>query len=469
MKQPRRATCSRRACMVIGRWGLCAGLVRRRRDHPAPIRCAPTCEPPGGARPAGAAARPARGPRRPRTAPGPRSTAARPQVLRRESAGVSTESALRGARASAALEGVDVPLADLRAGTVDDPLVQGALRVSAGLARWSRRGHGRPARCSPGCTCWPRPTSSDSGELGPAGAARRAPALRPVLPRHRDDVGPGLLVAAFVHGELAALAPFGSADGVVARAAARLTGITRGSTPRRCRCPRWASPSWAGTPTRRRWPRTLRDVRRCGRLAGALRAGHGTRCARGPGDLREPPARLSGGRPRGPRLVAMEYLEVDGLGPGQPDRAGHLAVRLPRVGLRRRLRRPRGARHRPAGARAGRHALRHRRGVWVRPQRAHPGEALGDDRHDVVVATQALPDRALPADRAAAVRTQRHAGCGCPGSRSTRCTSPTRSCPTGHHARHDARCSTRAASARSVSPTTRSTAGGRPTPRSADR
>ena len=64
------------------------------------------------------------------------------KVLRRESAGVSTESALRGARASAALEGVDVPLADLRAGNVDDPLVQGALRVSAGLGSmvetWSR-------------------------------------------------------------------------------------------------------------------------------------------------------------------------------------------------------------------------------------------------------------------------------------------------------------------------------------------
>ena len=57
----------------------------------------------------------------------------RHKVLRRESAGVSTESALRGARASAALEGVDVPLADLRAGTVDDPVVQGSLRVSAAL------------------------------------------------------------------------------------------------------------------------------------------------------------------------------------------------------------------------------------------------------------------------------------------------------------------------------------------------
>jgi hypothetical protein len=43
---------------------------------------------------------------------------------------------------------------------------------------------------------------------------------------------PAVIVAALVHGELAALAPFGSADGVVARAAARLTGITRGLDPK---------------------------------------------------------------------------------------------------------------------------------------------------------------------------------------------------------------------------------------------
>jgi hypothetical protein len=43
---------------------------------------------------------------------------------------------------------------------------------------------------------------------------------------------PAVLLAGLVHGELAALAPFGVADGVVARAAARLTGITRGLDPK---------------------------------------------------------------------------------------------------------------------------------------------------------------------------------------------------------------------------------------------
>jgi hypothetical protein len=43
---------------------------------------------------------------------------------------------------------------------------------------------------------------------------------------------PAVLIAALVHGELAAMAPFGTADGVVARGAARLTGITRGLDPK---------------------------------------------------------------------------------------------------------------------------------------------------------------------------------------------------------------------------------------------
>jgi hypothetical protein len=41
-----------------------------------------------------------------------------------------------------------------------------------------------------------------------------------------------VLLAALVHGELAALAAFGTADGIVARAAGRLTGITRGLDPK---------------------------------------------------------------------------------------------------------------------------------------------------------------------------------------------------------------------------------------------
>ena len=154
------------------------------------------------------------------------------RVLRRESAGVSTESALRGARASAALEGVDVPLADLRAGRVEEPVVQGALRVSAALGTmtgtWTRapgqvlaRLHLLAAADLAGHEVLGRP--------GPHAGPRLGGLLGLVT---GATTAPAVLVAALVHGEVAALAPFGTADGVVARAAARLTGVTRGLDPK---------------------------------------------------------------------------------------------------------------------------------------------------------------------------------------------------------------------------------------------
>jgi hypothetical protein len=154
------------------------------------------------------------------------------RVLRRESAGVSTESALRGARASAALEGADVPLADLRAGEVADPVVQGSLRVSAALGSmvdtWSRA----PGQVLARLHVLAAADLVDRAELG-----RPSPHAGPRLSGLFSLVTgtstvPAVLVAALVHGELAALAPFGTADGVVARAAARLTGITRGLDPK---------------------------------------------------------------------------------------------------------------------------------------------------------------------------------------------------------------------------------------------
>jgi hypothetical protein len=154
------------------------------------------------------------------------------KVLRRESAGVSTESALRGARASAALEGVDVPLADLRAGTVSDPLVQGALRVSAGLGSmidtWSRA----PGQVLARLHVLAAADLADSGELGRP-APHAGPRMSGVFSLATGTTSaPAVLIAALVHGELAALAPFGTADGVVARAAGRVTGITRGLDPK---------------------------------------------------------------------------------------------------------------------------------------------------------------------------------------------------------------------------------------------
>ena len=156
------------------------------------------------------------------------------RVLRRRSAAVSGESALRGARASAALEGHEVPLTDLRAGVVvHDPVVLGALRVSAGLGGlvpvWERA----PLQAIARLHVLAAAGTVANEYLGRPAAATdtiRLTALAPLVSDNRATSG--ILLAAVVHGELATLAPFGNLDGVVARAAGRLTMITRGVDPK---------------------------------------------------------------------------------------------------------------------------------------------------------------------------------------------------------------------------------------------
>jgi hypothetical protein len=59
--------------------------------------------------------------------------ALRHRALRRQGGQVAAEISLRAAVASAALQGHAYELAEIRAGTVTDPVVQGALRVAEGL------------------------------------------------------------------------------------------------------------------------------------------------------------------------------------------------------------------------------------------------------------------------------------------------------------------------------------------------
>jgi hypothetical protein len=154
------------------------------------------------------------------------------RLMRNRSAEVSTESALRGARASAALDGVDVPLAELRAGRVEDPVVQGSLRVSVALGSMTETWSRAPGQVLARLHVLAAADLVDRAALGrpSAHAGPRLAALFALVTG--PTTIPAVLVAALVHGELAALAPFGTADGVVARAAARLTGITRGLDPK---------------------------------------------------------------------------------------------------------------------------------------------------------------------------------------------------------------------------------------------
>ncbi|MEO3861222.1 oxidoreductase [Acrocarpospora sp. B8E8] len=170
----------------------------------------------------------------------------RHRVLRRRGPEVSAESALRGARASAALDGVDVPLGSLRHGEVDAPVAQGALRVSAELGRLGALWRGAPrqalarlhALAGVGLTDEPgRPrggdTSADPLGLGPApGAAEVSVRLGALAELLASSKAPAVVLGAIVHAELVVLRPFGVADGVVARAAERLTLIEHGLDPK---------------------------------------------------------------------------------------------------------------------------------------------------------------------------------------------------------------------------------------------
>jgi hypothetical protein len=163
------------------------------------------------------------------------------RVLRRSAERVASESALRGARASAALEGVDLPL-DVVRRTVSDGgrlptdgegVVQGALRVAAEVgplqATWSRAPLQVLARLH---TLAAADLVDDPDLLGrpePAAATRLA-ALGDVLAA--PSTAPALVVAAVVHGEVATSGAFAHGAGVVARAASRLTLVDRGLDPR---------------------------------------------------------------------------------------------------------------------------------------------------------------------------------------------------------------------------------------------
>ena len=190
------------------------------------------------------------------------------RVLRRGSAEVTAESALRGARASAELEGAGIELERLRGqlmggGTVTLPskdergarLVEGAVRLHADLGQvlvpWRHSPRQALARLhvlaaaeivdDTDALGRPRTTGTYDNPVGlgpapePVEVAARLDGLARVLTGGTS--APAVVVAAVVHGELMALRAFGSADGLVARAASRLVLIDRGLDPKAVSAP----------------------------------------------------------------------------------------------------------------------------------------------------------------------------------------------------------------------------------------
>ncbi|MFJ9839332.1 oxidoreductase [Kitasatospora sp. NPDC101155] len=219
------------------------------------------------------------------------------RVMRRRAAEVTSESALRGARASAAVAGADWPLEEVRRRTdfgadAEARTVGAALRIAAEagqlLSVWRHsplqvlaRLHllavgdadpaaGRPRRAGEVAEeLFPlelEPVDSVEVDVavGPTPVLPPAPGAEEVAARldqlsrllvaraEGHGVGtPALVVASVVHGELLALRPFGAYNGVIARAAQRIVLIAEGLDPKSI-CPAEVGLAELGTDAYRR-------------------------------------------------------------------------------------------------------------------------------------------------------------------------------------------------------------------------
>lgn len=146
----------------------------------------------------------------------------RDRGLRKTTPAQTAESLLRGAHASAALEGSASSLEDVRTDSGDE-IAQASVRVSSELlslvpvlgrspVQVFARLHALTGGASAG-----RPVSAD--------AANRLQSLSQTLLR---TSAPALLVAALVHADLMTASPFADHNGIVARAAERLVLVARG-------------------------------------------------------------------------------------------------------------------------------------------------------------------------------------------------------------------------------------------------
>ncbi|MGW3013362.1 oxidoreductase [Streptomyces sp. NPDC001219] len=182
------------------------------------------------------------------------------RVMRRRSNEVTSEAALRGARGSAALSGADWALEEVRRrtdfGVEGEPRTVGAalrltaeagqllsvwrqspLRVLARLHLVAASGSGQGSDAADGTVGRPRlgtePVDEPLIELPLPDAdevAGRLDGLARLLLAGSE--APALVTAAVVHGELLALRPFATCNGLVARAAERIVLVGSGLDPK---------------------------------------------------------------------------------------------------------------------------------------------------------------------------------------------------------------------------------------------
>ncbi|WP_299530235.1 oxidoreductase [uncultured Streptomyces sp.] len=177
------------------------------------------------------------------------------RVMRRRSNEVTAEAALRGARGSAALSGADWNLEEVRRRTdfsadAEGRIVGAALRLTAEagqlLSIWRQSPQRVLARLHLVAAGGAAPDDA-VGRPRVAGEPVDEPLVEAPLPGADEVAGrleglsrlivagssaPALVVSAIVHGELLALRPFGSHNGLVARTAERIVLIGSGLDPK---------------------------------------------------------------------------------------------------------------------------------------------------------------------------------------------------------------------------------------------
>lgn len=152
----------------------------------------------------------------------------RDRGLRRTPPELTTESLLRGAIASATLEGSVSSAEEMRAGQGDEVAVA-ALRLSTELLALVPTLRTAPLQAFARLHAVLGAGAVADDQLGRPRDGAAAERLHLLARRLLEPTtAPALLVAAVVHAELATAAPFASHNGLVARAAERLVLVTRG-------------------------------------------------------------------------------------------------------------------------------------------------------------------------------------------------------------------------------------------------
>lgn len=177
------------------------------------------------------------------------------RVMRRRSNEVTSEAALRGARGSAALSGADWNLEEVRrrtdfTGDSEARVVGAALRLTAEAGQLLSIWRQSPLRVLARLHLVAAGGAAPEDAVGRprlAGEPVDEPLIEAPLPDADEVAGrleglsglilsgseaPALVTAAVVHGELLALRPFGSYNGLVARTAERIVLIGSGLDPK---------------------------------------------------------------------------------------------------------------------------------------------------------------------------------------------------------------------------------------------